>query len=236
MRTLTTAAAGLSATAAVVLAVLVAGRGPRPSRAADSLLRGWANCWLVPAGVRLRITGRQFVDPRQAYVIVSNHQSNLDPMAHLAALRLPMRFLAMHELFEVPVLGAALRRLGMIDVNRADPDLTAIAASVARALSLGTSVLIYPEGATSGDGMIDGFHTGAFALAIANNVPVLPLATSGTRAVWRPGSNAIHADAVRIIIGAPIPTDGLTTRDAVTLRDAVRGWIVETYEECRGSS
>lgn len=236
VRTLTTAASGLVATSLTLIVGGAVGGGGRPSRLLDPVLRGWARAWLLPAGARLEIDGRHHVEPGQPYVIVSNHQSNLDAMAHLAALKRPIRFLAMRALFDVPVLGFVLRRIGMIDVNRADPDLTTIAQSVSSALAAGTSVLVYPEGATSADGTVDRFRTGAFTFAIANHVPILPIATSGTRAVWRPGSNAIHSATVRIVIGAPIPTEGLTLRDAVVLRDTVRRWIVETYAQCRGSS
>lgn len=236
VRSLTTAVSGLVATSLTLIVGGVVGGGGRPSRVLDPVLRGWARAWLLPAGARLEIDGRHHVGPGQPYVIVSNHQSNLDPMAHLAALRLPIRFLAMRALFDIPVLGFVLRRIGMIDVNRADPDLTTIAESVSRVLAAGASVLVYPEGATSGEGTIDRFRTGAFAFAIANHVPILPITTSGTRAVWRPGSNAIHSATVRIIIGAPIPTERLTARDAVALRDDVRAWVVENYRDASGSS
>jgi len=179
--------------------------------------------------VRLRVEGAQNIDPTQPYVIVSNHQSNLDPMAHIAGIPLAIRFLAMRALFDIPVLGSVLRNIGMIEVDRDDPDMTSIRTGTQRALSAGISVLVFPEGKTSGDGSIDRFHSGAFVLAVANGVPVLPVTLMGTRAVWTPGSNAIRGGTVRIVIGAPIPTQDLTTRDAIGLRDRVHAWILETY-------
>lgn len=188
-------------------------------------MRGWARCWLRPAGVRLEVVGRERIRPGAAYIVVSNHQSNLDPMVHLAALRIPMRFLAMRELFDLPVLGAVLRRLGMIEVDRSDPDGRAIAEGTARALSAGTSVLVYPEGGTAGDGVVGRFRSGAFRLAIAHAAPVLPVATSGTRDVWPTDRNAIRSAAVRVVVGEPIATSGLSDTDVAALRDTVRAWI-----------
>ena len=228
-RSLPTAVSGLAATAAVVVILGVACWHERSSGLVDPLLRTWSRAWLVPAGVRLRVEGVEQIQSGQAYVVVSNHQSNLDPMVHIAGVPLPMRFLAMRALFDIPVLGRVLRDIGMIEVDRDDPDMRSIREGTRRALSSGVSVLVYPEGKTSGDGSIDSFHTGAFVLAISNRVPVLPVTLMGTRAVWTPGSNAIRRGTVRLVIGAPIATDQMSARDAVALRDEVRAWIVATY-------
>ncbi len=70
----------------------------------------------MPIGVSLQtVTAR--------HVVVSNHQSNLDPMAYLRALPLSLRVLAMHELFRIPLLGRAMRKAGMIEVDRDSPRL-----------------------------------------------------------------------------------------------------------------
>ena len=54
-----------------------------------------------------------------AYVVVSNHQSNLDPMVHLQAL--PLRVLAKREMFQILLLGPAMRTAGMIEVDQDSP-------------------------------------------------------------------------------------------------------------------
>jgi len=228
-RSLPTAASGLAATAVVVAVLAVACRSGRQSQLVDPLLRCWARAWLVPAGVHLKVEGVEHIRPGQTYMVVSNHQSNLDPIVHIAGIPLPLRFLAMRALFDLPLLGAVMRNIGMIEVDREDPDMTTIRDGTRRALSRRISVLVYPEGKTSGDGSIDGFHAGAFVLAVSNGVPILPVTLMGAHAVWKPGSNAIHGGVVRLVIGEPIATDQMTTRDAVRLSDDVRAWIVETY-------
>ena len=224
-RTVATAVSGIGATVVVLAVVGIAARGPRPSRLVDGALRAWARCWLRPAGARLEVAGRENLDARVAYLVVSNHQSNLDPIAHLAALPIPLRFLAMRGVFALPAVGAALRRLGMIEVDRSDPDGRAIADGTARALAAGASVLVYPEGGTSGDGTVGPFRSGAFRLAIANRVPIVPVATYGTRDVWPTDRNVISAGVVRIVVGAPIATSGMTDADVIALRDRVRAWV-----------
>jgi 1-acyl-sn-glycerol-3-phosphate acyltransferase len=78
--------------------------------------------WLRAAGARVVAHGLGNVEPAATYVVVSNHQSNLDPMAHLQALPLSLRILAIRELFQVPLLGRAMRTVGMIEINRESLD------------------------------------------------------------------------------------------------------------------
>ncbi len=170
--------------------------------------------------MQFEVAGLQHLEPGQLYVVVSNHLSNLDPMVHLAALPVPLRFLAMRELFDVPLLGAALRRIGMIEVDRQDPDGSGIARGAARALKQGVNVLVYPEGETSHDGSLNRFRLGAFTIAIDHGIPVLPVMTHGTREIWAPGSNAIRKGVVRLSIQPPIFTHELSRSDAIALRDS----------------
>jgi 1-acyl-sn-glycerol-3-phosphate acyltransferase len=108
-------------------------------------------------------------------VVVSNHQSNLDPIVHLATLPLSLRVLAKREMFRIWLLGPAMRTIGMIEVDRDSPDFRRIDLAAARDLAAGHSLLAYPEGTTSADGTIGEFKDGAFVIAVASQVPVLPV-------------------------------------------------------------
>ncbi|MDO8731021.1 MAG: lysophospholipid acyltransferase family protein [Actinomycetota bacterium] len=225
LRTVPMFASGAVATAGAIIATLGVRAGTRKSHLLEPILRTWARAWLVPAGVRLQVDGQEHVVAGHRYVVVSNHQSNLDPMAHLAGLRLPLRFLAMRELFDLPGMSGALRRIGIIEVDRENPDSGMIMRGVSLALTDGASVLVYPEGQTSHDGGLNQFHIGAFVLAIEHGVPILPITVIGTREVWAPGSNAIHSGLVRLVIHEPIDTQGLNRRAAIGLRDKARSAI-----------
>jgi 1-acyl-sn-glycerol-3-phosphate acyltransferase len=66
------------------------------------------------------VRGLEHIRADTVYV-VSNHQSNLDPMVHLRALPLSLRVLAIRELFRICLLGRAMRTIGMIEVDRNFP-------------------------------------------------------------------------------------------------------------------
>ncbi len=223
--------AGVLATLLGALVVLCRGPGGADSAATDRIVRSWAAVWLRAAGARVIVHGLEHVEPATVYTVVSNHQSNLDPMAELGALPLSLRALAMRELFQIPVFGRALRAAGMIEVDREFPDFREIDTVAARALTAGHSLLVYPEGRQSPDGSIGEFKDGAFILAITNQVPILPVAIHGTRRIWPPGRNAIHSGEVLIVVGRPLNTRGLSDHDIVRLRERARDIISSAHTD-----
>ena len=145
-RTVPAFVAGVLATLAGTLLVLCRGPARAGPAVTDRVVRWWAAVWLRAAGARVVVDGLEHVEPAAAYVVVSDHQSNLDPMVHLRALPLSLRVLAMRELFRIPLLGRAMRTAGMIEVDRDSPDFRQIDQAAARSLAAGHSLLVYPEG------------------------------------------------------------------------------------------
>ena len=216
---------GVLATLAAALLVLCRGPSRADSAVTDRIVRWWAAVWLRAAGARVTVRGLEHVRPATGYVVVSNHQSSLDPMVHLRALPLSLRVLAKRELFRIWLLGRAMRAIGMIEVDRDSPDFGRIDQAAARSLAAGHSLLAYPEGTTSPDRTIGEFKDGAFIIAVTGQVPVLPVAIDGTCRIWPPGRAAIHGGQVRLVIGTPLPTSGLTHHDIPRLREQARDVI-----------
>jgi 1-acyl-sn-glycerol-3-phosphate acyltransferase len=183
------------------------------------------------SGGRVVVHGLEHVRPAAAYVVVSNHQSNLDPMVHLQALPLSLRVLAKREMFQIPLLGPAMRTAGMIRVDRDSPDFRQIDQAAARSLAARHSLLVYPEGTTSPDGAIGDFKDGAFIIAVTSQVPIVPVAIHGTCRIWPPGRSAIHGGQVRIVVGSPLPTSRLTHHDIARLREQARDVICSAHRD-----
>jgi 1-acyl-sn-glycerol-3-phosphate acyltransferase len=104
-------------------------------------------------------------------------------------------------------------------------------------LDLGVSVLFYAEGTRSRDGQVKPFKPGAFRLAIEAGVPVLPIATTGTRNMVVKNSLRFSSERtpMGLVVGDPIPVDGLTVDDVQLLadqtRDAIRALKGEVVEQ-----
>jgi len=231
-RTVPALAGGFLVTLVSAVLALCLGRGRRDGAGADRVLRWWAGGCLRAAGARVMVhglsAGLESVGP---CVVVANHQSVLDPVTQVKALPLSLRILAMRELFQIVLLGRALRTIGMIEVDRDSPSLRSIVKSVAESFAAGHSVLIFPEGKISVDGSVREFKDGAFLMAVMNQVPVLPVAICGTNKVWPAVGRAIRGGTAHVIIGSPIPTAGCTRRDVPALRAQAREVIVSACRD-----
>ena len=212
-----------------ILALLVF----RSPRLADLCARQWGR-WIVRAcGIRIEVIGLKHIDPRRSYVIVSNHLSNFDVWASLASLPLRLRFVAKKELLRVPVFGQALALSDHIVIDRARPDdaITRINAKAAQ-LSQGFCILFFAEGTRSPDGKVHAFKKGGITLALQAQLPIIPMAVSGTRKFLPKGTLVIRPGGrVRIVLAAPVDTAtrSVSDRDAVTAH--VRQIVVENHIE-----
>jgi 1-acyl-sn-glycerol-3-phosphate acyltransferase len=168
----------------------------------------------------LAATGGLTVDgqlPDGGCVVVANHSSHADTAALLAALRsrhAPRVAAAADYWFAGGWRSAICRALaGAFPVRRGGGGSTDMADAVAL-LRAGRTVIVYPEG-TRGHGSPARFHSGAFRLATAAGVPVIPVGIAGTGDLL-PKHGRIHRTRVTVRIGAPVVADPDTARAEVT--------------------
>ncbi len=216
------------------LAVVHAFVGATP-RAAHRCYRGFGRSCLLIAGTRVELRGLENLKAGQAYVVVSNHESNWDPPTLLASLPdLVIRFVLKTELLKIPVFGSALRRTGNIAVQRSRTasDVKRIQAGMSER-SPDVSILFFAEGNRSRDGSYRAFKMGAFATALDFKLPILPIAVAGTFDIWRPGSLLVRSGPIVLEIGEPIPVDGLSSEDRTGLRDRTHAAVAALRSRAR---
>ncbi|MFQ5514010.1 MAG: lysophospholipid acyltransferase family protein [Myxococcota bacterium] len=202
---------------AVYLEVLL-GAGPRRLQ---RYYLGFARLCMRVGGTRLEVRGTERLEPRQAYVVVANHESTWDPPVLVAALpKLLIRFVVKRPIMRIPVFGPALRRSGNVTVVRheTEGDIRRVREGMERRHP-DVSVLFFAEGTRSRDGALHRFKMGAFASAPIYGLPILPVALAGTGAVLPRGSLQLRVGRVVVELGEPIPTDGLKLEDRAALRD-----------------
>jgi 1-acyl-sn-glycerol-3-phosphate acyltransferase len=190
--------------------------------------RVWARSLLAIAGVRVKVEGLENLAPEASYVFASNHLSYMDTPVILTHIPADFRFMAKDGLFKIPLLGTHLGQAGHIPVPRHDPRAAvktmALAADTIRRRNI--SLLIFPEGGRSADGVLQAFKDGAAYIAIKAGVPVVPLGISGTREILAMHSATFHRGHVTLRIGEPIPTDGLTQHDRKSVTETARASVV----------
>jgi 1-acyl-sn-glycerol-3-phosphate acyltransferase len=201
-------------------------------RVQHQISRIWSRMLLAVSGVKMRIDGLEKIDPQGAYVFVANHRSLMDTPVVLAHIPVQFRFLAKKGLFSIPILGTHLRRAGHLPVVRGDPraSLRSMGDAARIIRERGVSVLLFPEGGRSRDGLRE-FKEGAAYIAIKAGVPAVPIAMEGTREVLPMGSMQIMSGIVRLRVGDPIPTARLAPKDRGVLTHKLREKIAELLSE-----
>lgn len=143
----------------------------------------WASLYTVTMPVWwLNIRGKERVRKDATYVVVSNHQSQLDI---LAAFRLffHYKWVSKAEIFRVPFIGWNMVLNRYVKLKRGDKEsIQQMMNDCETHLAEGSSIFIFPEGTRSFDGKVKSFKAGAFILAHKMKLPILPVAISGTNA------------------------------------------------------
>lgn len=206
------------ATTAVVAALL---RVPqRPGRVYDWSTRDWAKWIIAGAGTPVIVEGAERIPRGVPVVYASNHTSMFDIWALSAVLPGSVRFVAKAELAKIPLLGPAMVRAGHVMIERENKAkaLEAYEQAIATIRS-GISAVVFPEGTRSATGELLPFKNAPFGLAIAAQVPLVPLYVDGAFRILPKGSRTLRPRPIHVRVGEPIDTRGLAVTDRKKLRE-----------------
>jgi 1-acyl-sn-glycerol-3-phosphate acyltransferase len=153
----------------------------------------------------LKVYGVHKVPKRGGVLIVSNHQSFLDPMLFAVKLPRPLSFFAKSELFENKYFGAFIRSLNAFPVRQGEGDIGAVK-EVIRRLQEGHALNVYPEGSRTFNGEIDKMQPGVGLMIRRAQVPVVPAVIDGSFQSWPRGSGQkiFKPHPIRIVFGDPV--------------------------------
>jgi 1-acyl-sn-glycerol-3-phosphate acyltransferase len=138
-------------------------------------------------------------------LLVSNHQSHLDPVLVGIACPRQMRFLARHTLFFWP-LSWLIRSLGAVPIDRERGGLSGIKTTL-KLLHAGEVVLVFPEGTRTQDGRLQPLQPGFCALARRSHTTVVPVAIDGAFAAMPRGRSVPRARPIRLTFCPAIALD-----------------------------
>jgi 1-acyl-sn-glycerol-3-phosphate acyltransferase len=166
--------------------------------------------------------GARNIPRKGAFILASNHISNLDPvLLGICSVR-RLNFMAKIELFK-GALGFILTRLGSFPVKRGESDFGAMKESLKR-LKMGRTILIFVEGTRRIGNAPSKAQAGVGFLAIKSGVPVVPVFVQGTDQVMPPGSKFIKRRRVSAIFGEPF-----FVKDAPTYEEASQRILDKIY-------
>lgn len=175
---------------------------------------------------RVKLTGRANADPKQSYVIMSNHQSSFDILAFYGAWGRQFRWVIKEELRSVPGLGWGCEAVGHIFIDRRDRQRALASLGAAKGqLVDGVSVMFFPEGRRSRDGRLGVFKKGGFMMALDLGLPILPVSISGSHRVMPGTTFKPLPGTIRIHVHPPIDTSTYGTEGRDRLMADVRARI-----------
>lgn len=151
----------------------------------------------------LKVYGADNVPLSGGVLLVSNHQSYVDPIFIAAKLPRVLAFLAKSELFEPPGFNWLIRNCNAFPVKQGKGDVGAVKKTI-ELLQSGHAVLVFPEGSRTEDGRLQDIAAGAALVVKRAKVPVVPLVIEGAFKVWPRHRALPRMGAVSVRFGKPI--------------------------------
>ena len=187
--------------------------------------------WINPFW-KIKFQGGENIRKKQAYIIVSNHQSAMD-IVILYRLWMHFKWVAKREIFRIPVIGWNLWLNRHIAIDRTSvKGALRMMKQAETHLKMGSSVLIFPEGTRSSDGSVKRFKDGAFVLAQKTGFPILPVVLEGTRKAFSKESIHIKGNQTFILKVLPeISSENYMNKTSKQITDEVQDIIKLSHKE-----
>lgn len=207
------------------------------------LMRRYFESALRQLRIKVVADGVEKVRIARPVILCVNHNSLLDIPCVGVMLDFDYKWVSKKDVFQIPFVGWHLKACGHLWVDRSRKDnLERLQREFSRVIADGASILMFPEGTRSQDGALQKFRSGAFATAVAENVPVVPIVLDGTERLLIKGSLNMAKGPERIVrlaVADPIPPppkqEGSVERRVVTLRNAARAAMVAELDRIRGA-
>lgn len=209
---------------------LIVGLWDKGGEQQHAIARAWARVLLRIALSPVRVEHAERLPRGGAAVYACNHLSYYDTPVLYAKLPFQFRILAKAPLWKIPFIGWYLQRSGQvaIDQSSARAGVQSLGRGVAT-LNSGLPLLIFPEGGRAADGRLQPLAAGAAWIAIKAQVPLVPLTLIGTYELLPIHVYALRPRPLKLIVGEPLATAGMTTRDTEALTETLTAVIHATY-------
>ncbi len=181
---------------------------------------------------RIRSFGRENVPETGGGLVMSNHQSNMDPVLVGLSTRRRLNYLARETLFGFAPFRWLIHSLDAIAIDREGLGLSGLKETLRR-LKRGELVLMFPEGTRTWDGEFATLKPGFCALARRANVPLVPVAIDGAFEAWPRSRMLPRARAVRVQFGPPLWPSDMERLDDAALVAEIEGRMKACFEAAR---
>ncbi len=190
------------------------------------------NFWAVPIlygmGCFPKIQRQQRMEKGKSYMLVANHTSMLDIMLMLIVSRNPFVFVGKKELVSIPIFGFFYKRVCILVDRDSVKSRTGVYRRAQKRLNQGLSICIFPEGGVPEEEIVlDQFKDGAFKMAIAHKIPVVPITFLDNKKRFSFTFLSGGPGRIRAKVHPFFETGILSAEDTSTLREEVRTVILK---------
>lgn len=224
---------------AVPVMLILERKGKSDPRAAEwrslRIVQGMFRFILKLAGVTYEVHGLENIPMDRAVLYVGNHRSYFDVLVGYVTVPGPTGFVAKKEMLRYPFLRDWMRLVNCVFLDRKNVKeaLKAIMEAIGK-LRGGISIWIFPEGTRNENEHLTDlleFHEGSLKMAEKSGCPVIPVAISGTAAVFEDHMPWIRPSHVVIRYGEPIELKELPKEARKFPGAYVRGVLISMLEE-----
>ena len=183
----------------------------------------WGKTLSFIFNIKLIVKGKHNLQDRN-YIFASNHASLIDIPLLLIAVNRYTVFIAKSELSKIPIFKSILDMAGFIFVDRKNNDnaVKSMNNLMDDIKKIPRSVAIFPEGTRTSDGDLLPFKKGAAIFAINTDIPVIPVAISGTFSWSKKKLFDMSQSVISFEFGEPIVTENYSFDDRDHLTEKIK--------------
>ncbi|OBA78495.1 phosphatase [Mycobacterium sp. 1164966.3] len=172
---------------------------------------------LATAGVHLNVIGKENLTAQRPAVFIFNHRNQVDPIISGALVKDNWVGVGKKELASDPIMGTLGKLLDGVFIDRDDP-VAAVETlhTVEERAKNGLSIVIAPEGTRLDTTEVGPFKKGAFRMAMAVGIPIVPIVIRNAELIASRNSTVMNPGTVDVAVFPPIPVDD---------------WILDTLPE-----
>ncbi len=173
------------------------------------------------------VEGRENIQKGQSYIFASNHTSIYDVFVIYGYIGVDFKWIMKKELENIPFIGWACKSAGFLFINRKKGREAFKTLQEAKdVFKGGTSLVIFPEGTRTPDGLIGKFKRGAFEIAQNMDLPIIPVCLQGGFKVMPKTRFYPIPGPLKITILPPIEFSSLDHEDFIFQVEKIREQIV----------
>lgn len=191
-------------------------------------------------GSKITVNGAEHLPSDETVLYVANHQSYMDIPVLMTILDRSVGFIAKDDMGKIPFFKKWIVHMKCVLITRGDTRkaLTAII-QASKLLQQGHSLILYPEGTRSKDGMLQEFKAGSLKAAQKGKVPIVPIAIDGARDIMPRGSFLIYKRDVTVTVFPMIPAEQVQQMDtkelAAQIKEQIAGALGQEVTEKAGA-